>query len=127
MSASDPPLSQLSPPGYEQTVFLQPNLPDGPFMLMSDDPDEWQDGPFDPQDFNTDPMTNILYSHNGDGHPVFLRVLNQQGPVLTLVDGQGEVRKWIVREIPDNVMAVEDPFTPDAQIMLQQQQELRNG
>lgn len=99
-------LSELSPPGYEQTVFLKPTLPTGPFMM-----DEHQggglEGPYDAEDFETDPDTNIMFSIPASGHREYLRVLIQDGNTLDTVDSVGEVHTYTVIQIPDNSIPIE--------------------
>lgn len=110
-------LSELSPPGYEQVVFLTPTLPTGPFMLDEDDTTDGLNGPFDAEDFETDPDTNIMFSIPVAGHREYLRVLMQDHNTIITVDSMGAIHTYKIVPVPDNSMPIEDdepmPGTPD--------------
>jgi hypothetical protein len=117
--STDPPLTQLSPPGYEQHVFLEPKLPERPFLIRYTT-DGTEDGPYHAEDFDIEEETNIAYTDGGLGHPVYLRVLSQVDNTIETVDGGGNTYTIELREVPDEYMSG-DPFTP------QSQQDLQNG
>jgi hypothetical protein len=65
--------------------LVDPEIPTGTFWLRypgSDVPE----GPFDGTLWQTDPETNIAYSSNYPGHPMFLYCVARDGSWLTLLD-----------------------------------------
>jgi hypothetical protein len=100
-------LSSISPPGYEQHVFETPNLPMEPFMLQDIGEPGGPEGPYRADEFTTEPLTNIMFSQEAGDHPEYLRVLKQDGALLTTVDSDGATHTQQIITIPDNTMALD--------------------
>jgi hypothetical protein len=101
MSTSTPnPLVPPNAPG----PFIDPELPDDLFMMRWNGDDDNVDGPFDGSTFEVDPETNIAFSHNGDGHPVFIRCMDKFGNSLNCIDGDGTPYQVEILPLPDNVL-----------------------
>lgn len=79
----------------DESYFQQPDLPTDPFMIEDQNGDV--DGPFKPDEFVPDEYGVMM--HQGDAaHPLFLRVVNQTGNMITCLDGDGET--WEYKLIP---------------------------
>jgi hypothetical protein len=115
LNSDTPRLSQLSPPGYEETVFAVPNLPSGPFTLQDADDDGDTMGPFRGDEFVPEPETNIMVRQAPGESPVYLRVLNQDGGELQTVDGLGNEHLHRIVSLDDNSLPAEDFDLPESQ------------
>ena len=100
----NPPLSSLSPRGYEQHVFERPILPAEPFMLQDTENPGGPEGPYRAEGFDIDPLTNIYFTQELGAHAEYLRVLAQDGALLTTVDNDGEKHTMQIVSLPDNTM-----------------------
>lgn len=101
MESDDPLQSPLWPQGGYTGGFVVPVIPPDLFMVKYNDDDENVDGPFDGSTFITDPTTNIAYSRNGDGHPVFVRCVSQEGTSMECIDGDGTPYTMNMIPLPD--------------------------
>lgn len=110
--SADPLKSPLWPQGGYDGEFVPPVIPEDLFMIRYNGDDDNVDGPFDGTTFVTDPITNIAYSRNGDGHPVFVRAVNQTGTHIEAIDGDGTPYTMDIQVLPDNEMTIEDA-TPE--------------
>lgn len=102
--------NHLVPLGYEGG-FVPPAMPDGLFAMMWNDDPTKMDGPFDSAEFATDPEgTNIMYSRNGDGHPIYIRCVSKDVTGgMVCMDGSGKT--FSLRLVPLNP-ATGDPLLP---------------
>lgn len=84
-----PPRSMLWPAGDYDGDFIDPQIPEGLFMMRFDDDENHIDGPYDGSRFLVEPETNIAYSDNGGGSPVAIRATDRVGDHLIIINGDG--------------------------------------
>lgn len=83
--------SLMWPAGDYAGEFVEPTIPSGLFSIKYDGQDDQTEGPYDGSNFITDADTNIAYSRNGDGSPVFIRCTDQEGSHMDVIHGDGTV------------------------------------
>lgn len=89
LPSPEPTQSLLWPAGDYDGEFVEPQLPDTPFMIQHNGDDNQTEGPYDPDNFTIDPETNIAYSSNYPGSPVYIRATDQEGSHLETIAGDG--------------------------------------
>jgi hypothetical protein len=79
----------LWPAGDYDGEFVDPQLPSGLFMIRFDGGEDAIDGPYDGSTFIVDPETNIAYSSNYPGSPIYIRATEREGSHLEIIKGDG--------------------------------------